>query len=311
MTDILSEDSTVASIKRVMDNPGLAFLKQMHNPSIYRLVYGNKSSLYTEVMTMNPYRDKTTPFTVFMGEEKQISIERHYFIPKSINTITMYFFVYVLLRDRIIPFMYSLLLSNWDDLNGLQQNWFENKPAYHKEFKQNFQTMTGKHFFQKLKMILKQCEFRMMGVECEFKKVQQMKRHELIWEFEFFMGRSIGEDKDDLVMGDKNDMKINFERDPTTWLESIELASEKIRLFKIGVKSDISENAIDSAFFGTERYELMKWIGKNHVVIVLNKKWIMSLAMRLKKCTKYQFDIKASKNVSLNDCLSNPLYLFN
>jgi hypothetical protein len=171
--------------------------------------------------------------------------------------------------------------------------------------------MVGKSFFQKLKTIFQRCEFKLMGLECTFRKVQEMTRHELISEFEFFMGRSVGESNDmDFINGSGN-MEINLERNPDTWLDSIELASEKVRLFKIGVKDDISENAVGSSFFGNERTDLMKWIGKKHVVIVLNKQWIMSLAMRLKKCQKFQFDIKSSKNVSLNDCLSNVLNLFN
>ena len=46
----MSEDSQIASIKRVMDNPGLAFLKQMHNPKVYDFVYGKSSDLYKNVM---------------------------------------------------------------------------------------------------------------------------------------------------------------------------------------------------------------------------------------------------------------------
>lgn len=287
-----------------MDNPGLAFLKQMHDPKVYGLVYGKSSLLYKEVMTMRPYRHKPTSITVFLGEEKQISIERHYFVPPSINAIRMYFLVFVLLRDRFICFMYALFLQDWDHLTHQQKSWFENKRKYYKDFSDSFQIMIGKGFMHKIKFILKRCKFHIDDNSESYRKTVEMTRHELISEFEILMGRSLDDQVDFINSDDPKPIQVDTNRDPDIWLDSIELAAEDKRLFNLGVVESIRVDAKNTRYFGKEREDLMKWVGQDHVVINLNPKWIMPLAMRLKKCIKIPLDIKASKNVTLNDCLS-------
>ena len=302
----MSEDSQIASIKRVMDNPGLAFLKQMHDPKVYGLVYGKSSDLYKNVMKMHPYRDRTTPLAVFLGEEKQISIERHYFLPRNINAIRLYFLVFILMRDRFISFMYALLLQNWDHLNQQQRTWFENKRKYYKDFTKNFMNMVGEGFLTRIKAVLKQCMFQIDENVESYRKTEQMSRHELIFEFEIFMGRSVDDPNtvDFINNSSSEKLKINTERDPDIWLDSIELAAEDKRVFNLGIKDSIRLDAKETKYFGKERGNLMNWIADNYVIINLNQKWIMPLAMRLKKCIKMPLDIRASKNVTLNDCLS-------
>ena len=252
-------------------------------------------------MKMKLYRDSTTPFTVYLGENSQISIQRHYFIPKSINAIRMYFFVYILLRDRLIPFFYCVCLSDWDDLNALQQNWFDNRRVFYNDFKENFANTMGKNFFNRLKIIFKRCEFQAKGMETKFRQTTEMNRLELISEFEMILGRQA------------NDVEtineINTMKDPDVWLDSIELAAEKVRLFSLGVKDNISEGAEGCSYFGKERENLMNWINKKNVVIVFKKELMVNRAMRLKKCQKIHVDARASKTVTLNDCLSKVFLL--
>ena len=302
----MSEDSKLASIKRVMDNPGLAFLKQMHDPSIYEKVYGRTSNLFKEVINMRPSHDKTTPLTVFMEEENQLSIERHYFLPKSINTIRLYFLVYVLLRDRFISFIYSLFVGDWDNLSYLQKRWYENKSSLYKSFRQTFSMMMGKEFMPNFQILLKRANFHINDENEEvFRSPYEMSRHELISEFQFFLGRALVDPKNQTsqIEGQSNQMKIDTNRDADLWLDSIELMEEDKRLFNLGVNETIRDLE-GTQYFGKERENLMEWIGKKHLVVSLNSKWIIGISMRLKKCTKILFEIKPSKMVTLNDCLS-------
>lgn len=304
----MSEDSKLASIKRVMDNPGLAFLKQMHDPQIYALVYGKDSALYHEALKMSPVEDKTNSLTVFMEQEVQLSIERHYLLPKSIDPTRLYFLVFVLLRDRFVSFFYSLYLGDWERLTYIQKRWFDNKLFIWKRFRETFEQIHGKEFWACFGQVLKRIDFKEdVDGEEDFKKVYQMSRLELICEFELFMGRAphpASDQKPDPNHVLKR-MKIDPNRDADAWLDSIELMAEEKRLFKLGVTPDIKD--LDNKqvqYFGKERENLMSWVGDAHLVISLNKSWIIGAAMRLKKCTKITFDIRTSRNVSLNDCLS-------
>ena len=263
-------------------------------------------------MEMKIYKDSTVPFTVFMEEIQQLSIERHYFIPKSIDSIRMYFLVYILLRDRFISFIFSIYLNDWEKLNHLQKRWFENKLKHYKIFKESFMNMVGKQFFSNFKIIIKRCELTVDEGEEKFKSVYEMTRHELIAEFEFFFGRKFEKTNEtEIINGRDPKMKINLERDPDHWLDSIDLVPENKRLFNLGIKDSIKKDAEGTEYFGKERTNLMEWVGKNHLIIRLNSKWVIGMSMRLKKCQKIYFDIKTSKNVTLNDCLSKSKICFN
>lgn len=297
-----------------MDNPGLAFLKKMHDKDIYQQVYGKNTTLYKEVMSMDLSKDKTVPMTVYipMGKYTQLSIERHYFLPKSISAINLYFLVYILLRDRFLSFFYSLILDDFDSLSYVQKRWFENKPSCYKTFKQNFLNLVGNNFIIGVKIILKRANFKINDDdEEEFKNPYQMTRHELISEFQFFLGRPFNDPKDANLEKEMipSELQIDTNRDPDEWLNSINLAKETNRLFNLGVAETNRELELEEVqFFGQERQNLIEWIGKQHLIISLNPIQIIGTSMRLKKCNKIYFEIKPSKMVTLNDCLSKTYF---
>ena len=288
-----------------MDNPGLAFLKQMHDPNISKLVFGKLSPLYKESLLLNPSKDKTTSFVVFFGRKEALSIERHYLLPSKINAIRRYFFTYVLLRDKFIPFYASVAKNDFDKLNTDERNYFDNKLKNYLDFHTEFVKIKGSQFLQLFRIILKRSEFKTLSTGHEFKKVRKMTRHELIGEFELFFGLSKQTSNEiDFINGNIPNIDINTERDPDVWLDSIELAPEDKRLFNLGATDSIRIDCIDAQIFGKERENPIDWIGKKHVVIILNKNLIMQKSIKLKKCIKIMFDIKASRNLTLNDCLS-------
>jgi len=296
-----------------MDNPGLAFLKKMHDERVYEKVYGKNSTLYKEVLSMDLSKDETVPMTVYIPTSgyTQLSIERHYFLPKSISAINLYFLVYVLLRDRFISFIYSLYVSDFDSLTYLQRRWFENKPSFYKTYKQNFINSVGKNFMTSFKIIMKRIDFKINDDEEEvFKTVYQMTRHELIAEFQFFLGRPFENPKDSELGKEiiPSELKIDLNRDPDEWLNSIQLAKESDRLFNLGVAKTNRELDLEEVqIFGQERQNLISWMNGQHLIISLNPIKSIGPSMRLKKCNKIYFEIRPSKTVTLNDCLSKSL----
>ena len=287
-----------------MDNPGIAFLKQMHDVKVYNLVWGKNSSLYKKAILMNPSKDQTKPISVFLGD-KQISIERHYLIPEKITTNQFYFFIYVLLRDKFIPFFSALVVKNFNDLTSWQIGYFDNKRKFLKEFSENFVKIKGTQFQVEFDEILKRCKFVSFETDFTFKKVAEMTRHELIAEFELFLGKQKQLiPNDDFINGEIPSLEINTNRDPEIWLNSIELAPEGKRLFNLGRVDSIEKIGFSPELFGPEREDPLNWIGNKHIVVILNENLMTQSSIRLKKCQKISFEIRASKTITLNDCLS-------
>ena len=288
-----------------MDNPGIAFLKQMHCVKTYSLVWGKLHPMYKDALLLNPAKDKTKSLSVFFGKEKQISIERHYLLPEKMTTIRLYFFFYILLRDKLIPFFSSIPYKNFKNLNTCQMGFFENSSKQFKEFLNKSKEIKGTQFEVELAKILKRCNFKLTENEFEFKSTFEMTRHELIAEFELFLGRAKQlTPNDDFINGEIPSLEINTNRDPEIWLNSIELAPENKRIFNLGCVDKIDGPLINPEIFGNERIDPLKWIGEKHIVAILNTELITPSAIRLKKCQKVYFSIKASRAITLNDCLS-------
>ena len=84
-----------SSIKRIMDNPGLAFVTQMVDKEILAKIYGENSKLYHESINFDVSKNNELPsMAVYssVDDYERLSIERRFYLPRNVPVIMLYFY---------------------------------------------------------------------------------------------------------------------------------------------------------------------------------------------------------------------------
>lgn len=285
-----------------MDNPGLAFLKQMYDPKISTLVFGKNSKLYKLCLnTSLKTKPKTLPITIFSNKTNQMSIERHYIMPNEVSGLQLYLFVYALLRDKLLSMIYIISLKTWETMDPSQTILFGNKHKMYRNFKIFFQEVLGKTFIQRFAKLMKRIDFSDNEGDLVFLKVHEIDRFQLIAEFELFFCEQpiIPLQK----INDTSGETIKPEM-VNTWLDKMKLRDQSECVFILLKAKSIDQGMEDVTPFGFDKQRAREWIADKYLVVLLNERWMNAQAIRLKKCLKQQFSIPRANTISLNDCLS-------
>lgn len=280
-----------------MDNPGLAFLKQMFDPKVSTLVFGKGSLQYKECLKTKLTIDvETVPIVIFNGKNKQISIERNYIFPKNVKGVYAYLFVYTLIRDKLLPFLKMMFFTDFKNLRTNDQVMFDSNPKSFSDCRKGFKNNLHKNFETQLLKVLKNINFKdSTNDEAEFLKVRDISRRDLVAEFEALFCYS----------DETDNTERNMHRDVDDWLLNLELVPSSQRLFSLMKTNSIEEGIVNNAeVFGLEIETVKEWIGKGYLVIMMNSQVFVRDFIKFKRCTKILVSIEEQSGLSLTDCLS-------
>ena len=281
-----------------MDNPGLAFLKQMFDPKVSTLVFGKSSPQYKECLKTKLTVDvETIPIVIFNGKDNQISIERNYIFPKNVKGVYVYLFVYTLVRDKLLPFLKMMFFSEFSSLRENDQHMFNAKQKDFLNCRKNFKDKLPTNFEKQLLKVLTNINYKdSKSDDAEFLKVRDISRRDLVAEFEALFCFS----------EETNNAERNMHRDVDDWLLSLELVSSSKRLFTLMKTKSIEEGKIkNEEEFGLERDTVKEWIGsKGYLIIMMNSQMFVRDFIKFKRCTKISVSIDEQRRLSLTDCLS-------
>lgn len=191
------KDMRDASIRRVMDNPGLAFLKQMSDERILRLVFPKIPDFHQKCLEPVDYSQaQTIKVIVINGEENQMSIERHYLIPKTTSVRQLMIFSYIILRARILKLCYKMMKLKWNDLNSSEMKTFSNREGEYIQSRKRMRILVERMGIFKFENMIKVAGCHRVpnetsgdGFQTKMKMTGEMTREELLQEFQFFFGK--------------------------------------------------------------------------------------------------------------------------
>ena len=180
-----------------MDNPGLAFLKQMSDERILRLVFPKIPNFHQKCLEPVDYTQaQTIKIIVINADEKQMSIERHYLIPTTTSIRQLMIFSYVILRARILKLCYKLMKLKWNDLNSSEMKTFNNREGEYIQSRKRIRILVERMGIFKFENIIKVAGCHRVpnetsgdGFQTKMKMTGEMTREELFQEFHFFFGK--------------------------------------------------------------------------------------------------------------------------
>lgn len=295
-----------SSIKRIMDNPGLAFLTQLVNKKVLAKIYGEKSDFYIKSINYNVVMSHDLlSMSVYSSQENGVrkSIERKFFLPKNVPLKLLYFYFFINFRDKIIPLLISACKPKWDSLEKSEKGYFLNNVSIHKQINMFIHTSKGNNFLEIFKNLLGSINYKKVNDGVYFDKVNKVSRSQLFYEFVLMMGNtesySIFSKSKDPITGF---LKIIPDNVIDQQINSMEFASKSERLFNLYCLDSIDGsdfiNLNDSVLNSYDVFD------NKNVALLFNSSFLHERALKLKKCIKTNIQIKEDNTLTLNDCLS-------
>lgn len=179
-----------------MDNPGLAFLKHMADRKVLELAFPQTPDFYKSCLEPVDYSQaQNIKILVFDSNDSQMSIERHYLVPKNISVRDLLIFSYILIREKIIKLCYKMMKLKWIDLNVTEAKTFGNREGYFISSRKNLRIFIEKKGLKKFENILKVARCSRVvnrkdseSYETQLRSTTEMTREEIREEFEYFFG---------------------------------------------------------------------------------------------------------------------------
>lgn len=295
-----------SSIKRIMDNPGLAFLTQLINKTILEKIYGAESNYYIDSINYNVLTShKLISMAVYSEREEfeRKSIERKFFLPENVPLKLLYFYFYVNFRDKIIPLLATACKANWESFESSEKLQFLNKINIHSQINMFISNSKGNDFIEIFKSLLSSMDYKRTDDEAVFDKVNEVSRSQLFYEFALLMGDAenypmLREFKDP----DNGLIKILSNKIINEKIIEMKFADKKERLFNLS-----SLDSIDDSNFANHDDSILNSyeVFKNRIIAMLfNPSFIFEKSLKLKKCLKIPLRLKIDNDLSLTDCLS-------
>lgn len=302
-----------SSVKRIMDNPGLAFLTQLVDKSILAKIYGDKSDFYEKSINYNVLTShKLLSMAVYneRDEGKRESIQRKFFLPKNIPLKYLYFYFYINFRDKLIPLLATACKANWDNFEYSEKLYFSNKVNVHSKINMFINEHKGNQFLNYFNNLLNLINFKREDDEVKFDKINEVSRSQLFYEFVLLMG---DQDTYALLEELKDPDSGLFKTLPDDYIDhqisEMKFAKKTERLFNL-----LSLDSIDGSEFvhlddsTDDSYSIFE---NKIIAMMFNSSYINEKALKLKKCVKISLRIRRDNNLSLSDCLSTPYSFLN
>jgi hypothetical protein len=299
-----------ASIKRIMDNPGIAFLTQLVNKKVLAQIYGEKSDFYIKSINYDVVKSHNLlSMAVYSLREDgaRQSIERKFFLPKDVPLKLLYFYFFINFRDKIIPLLVSACKPKWESLEKLEKGYFVNNISIHKQINMFIHTTKGNNFLETFKTLLGSMNYKKMNGEVYFDKINKVSRSQLFYEFVLMMGNtesySIFSKWKDPITGC---LKIIPDSVIDQQINELKFANKSERLFNLYCLDSIDgsdfTNLNDSVL---NSYDVFN---NKNIALLFNSSFLHEKALKLKKCIKTDIRIREDNTLTLNDCLSTAPY---
>ena len=297
-----------SSIKRIMDNPGLAFVTQMVDKEILAKIYGENSKLYHESINFDVSKNNELPsMAVYssVDDYERLSIERRFYLPRNVPVIMLYFYFYINFRNKLIPLIVSGCRPEWEKLKNYEKMYFENNEKKHKTISDFLRIVKGEKFMFNLKTILRLLEFETNENKQEFNCVEKTSRSTLFYEFVLFMGNEKSQNLFEQNSNPQHYLNTLSNSQIDKYLEVMSLEDKSKRLFALNVFEDIDKYGFNDINEKSQNsYEEVK---DKVLGLMFNPKIINNKTLRLKKCVKMDISAKRESKITLNDCLSNKI----